>query len=86
MKIIISRKGFDKDNGGCPSPVLPDGTMLSMTIPGDIDAQLKYEDIKYGENTYLDIWDNFLPKHRTDTPYCHLDPDIRAYEKITRRT
>ncbi|MBQ1935580.1 MAG: hypothetical protein II351_01870, partial [Clostridia bacterium] len=23
MKIILSRKGFDSANGGCPSPILP---------------------------------------------------------------
>jgi len=33
MKIILSRKGFDSSYGGCPSPILPDGTLLSLPIP-----------------------------------------------------
>ncbi|MBO4456467.1 MAG: hypothetical protein J5802_01965 [Butyrivibrio sp.] len=35
MKIILSRKGFDSTNGGCASPIMPDGTLLSMPIPSD---------------------------------------------------
>lgn len=33
MKFILSRKGFDSGYGGCASPILPDGTMLSIPIP-----------------------------------------------------
>ena len=33
MKIVFSRKGYDWANGGTPSPVMPDGTMLSLPIP-----------------------------------------------------
>lgn len=33
MKLILSRKGFDTHNGGGPSPILPDGRMLSLPIP-----------------------------------------------------
>ena len=78
MKVILSRKGFDSSYGGCASPILPNGTMLSMPIPGGEDCQLKFEDIRYGENTYLDIWNKLYPKHKTDKLNCHLDPDIRA--------
>ena len=35
MKVILSRKGFDSSNGGCPSPIMPDGTLLSMPIPSN---------------------------------------------------
>ena len=28
MKVVLSRKGFDSQYGGMPSPVLPDGTLL----------------------------------------------------------
>lgn len=82
MKVILSRKGFDSSYGGCASPVLPDGTMLSMPIPGGEDSKLKFEDIKYGENTYLDIWKKLYPKHKTDSLYCYLDPDIRADVRV----
>ena len=32
MKLILSRKGFDSANGGCPSPIL-DGRLCSLPIP-----------------------------------------------------
>ena len=28
MKVILSRKGFDSEYGGGPSPILPDGELL----------------------------------------------------------
>ena len=47
MKVILSRKGFDSSNGGIPSPILPDGTLLSFPIPACSDeltfAELYYE-------------------------------------------
>ncbi|MHA1435339.1 MAG: hypothetical protein ACTSO7_15970 [Candidatus Heimdallarchaeota archaeon] len=70
MKVILSRKGFDSANGGYPSPILPDGTLLSIPIPS----------MKYSRNCSPDsigvnwkTWDNqefqqlsysnlFLPK------------------------
>jgi hypothetical protein len=33
MKVILSRKGFDSEYGGIASPILPDGTLLSLPIP-----------------------------------------------------
>lgn len=33
MKVVLSRKGFDSASGGYPSPILPDGTLLSIPIP-----------------------------------------------------
>ena len=41
MKIILSRKGFDSGYGGCPNPILPDGTLLSLPIPS------RNEKVKY---------------------------------------
>ncbi|MHA1380164.1 MAG: hypothetical protein ACTSRG_17460 [Candidatus Helarchaeota archaeon] len=34
MKIILSRKGFDSSFGGYPSPIFPNGSLLSLPIPG----------------------------------------------------
>ena len=50
MKVILSRKGFDSANGGIPSPILPDGTLLSLPIPSELDREIKFSDIYYGEN------------------------------------
>ena len=33
MKVVLSRKGFDSSYGGFPSPILPDGTLISLPIP-----------------------------------------------------
>lgn len=35
MKLIFSRKGMDSAAGGLASPILPDGRLLSLPIPGD---------------------------------------------------
>lgn len=76
MKVILSRKGFDGTYGGCPSPILPDGTMVSMPIPGEGDMY-KYKDLQFpGGGTYLDIWNDLKPRGNKVLT-CHLDPDIR---------
>lgn len=54
MKIILSRKGFDAGYGGIASPVLPDGTLLSLPIPTtevgiSYNELSAYEDVSYQE-------------------------------------
>lgn len=73
MKIILSRKGFDSSNGGYPSPILPDGTMLSLPIPSD---EILYSDIQYNGVAYSDIISQ-LTNNKFEEKSCHLDPDIR---------
>lgn len=78
MKIILSRKGFDSSNGGCASPVMPDGTLLSMPIPSD-DAD-SYSDLHWNGDTYSDILSELCPKGSFSN--CHVDPDIRIGNRI----
>ncbi len=73
MKIILSRKGFDSSNGGIPSPILPDGTLLSMPIPEE--EGVRYSDISWNGMTYADILKQLAPNRSYDC--CHLDPDLR---------
>jgi len=73
MKIILSRKGFDSGSGGMPSPIFPDGTMLSMPIPSD--DLLRYQDIIYQDKSYQELIKQL--KESFDYEYCHLDPDLR---------
>lgn len=73
MKIILSRKGFDSSNGGCASPIMPDGTLLSMPIP-DREG-VSFSDIAWNGITYADILRQTSKKGSHDM--CHLDPDIR---------
>ncbi len=44
MKVILSRKGFDSQYGGKPSPILPDGRLISLPIPSQ-DDKLRYSDL-----------------------------------------
>lgn len=83
MKIILSRKGFDSAFGGYPSPILPNGKMISLPIPsGDIT---KYSDLKIDDkSTYFDVMKQLKSKIKYDKEWheltkdteCHLDPDI----------
>ncbi len=77
VKIILSRKGFDSQYGKQPSPILPDGTLLSLPIPIPDDT-LYYNQLFYQDKSYFDIIQELSPntainRHVT----CHLDPDIR---------
>ena len=76
MKIILSRKGFDSQSGGQASPILPDGTLLSLPIPS-IDG-IRFSEIHYDGLSYLDIIKMLNPKNTINKmSTCHLDPDLR---------
>src|ERR1035437_653691 len=74
MKIIISRKGFDSSAGKKPSPIFPDGRMLSLPIP-DKSSIIAYKDI--AGNDWASVGElaeqlaYIPPTHRA-----HLDPDL----------
>ena len=84
MKIIFSRKGFDLQFGGFPSPILPDGRLVSLPIPNKRD-DVSYSDLllSEGENYYnlmMDLkgkvkYDNSWLDLKKNTK-CHLDPDL----------
>ena len=75
MKIIFSRKGFDAENGGIASPIMPDGTLLSMPIPSGDNMGMDY--YGYKGKSYFEIWKELKPGKKSYNCYCHLDPDIR---------
>ena len=79
MRIILSRKGFDSSNGGKPSPILPNGTMLSMPIPSVEDADC-YDELVYNGQSYSEILHQLNPKGNFHN--CHIDPDIRDNNRI----
>lgn len=77
MKVVFSRKGFDSASGGIPSPILPDGTLLSLPIPSPEDV-IHYGDLTYKGMTYYDIIHSLSSRSRIQpTSTCHLDPDLR---------
>jgi hypothetical protein len=77
LKIILSRKGFDSSVGGGPSPILPDGAMLSLPIPTSID-RLSYDDLgaeggrSYGQ-VIRELFGAECPALKKGA---HLDPDL----------
>lgn len=90
MKIILSRKGFDSEAGGYPSPLFIDEKYhVSLPIPEDIDGNsidtgITYSDIYLKEgNTYADVMDSLGIKG-FEKRYVHLDPDVNASTKKNR--
>jgi hypothetical protein len=86
MKVILSRKGFDSEYGGIASPILPDGTLLSLPIPYDQDI-IKYTELNYQGKSYYDIINQLsrADKRISKKHTAHLDPDIRQ-ECLSNRT
>lgn len=89
MKVILSRKGFDSAYGGYPSPILPDGKMISLPIPSS--DSIKYSDLEIDGSTYFDLMIDLKSRIRSEDDWwdidteteCHLDPDI--YRSLIRR-
>lgn len=83
MKVILSRKGMDSRAGGIPSPILPDGTLLSLPIP-EHSGGVPYEKLSFHGQPYREIICHLQPNFDFDkNPACHLDPDI--YNEIEGR-
>jgi hypothetical protein len=79
MKVILSRKGFDSASGGAPSPILPDGRLVSLPIPDKSTRHLKYSQVKVDRVLSYDVLLSQL-SIRVDpkSEYCHLDPDLNS--------
>lgn len=75
MQLILSRKGFDSGSGGCPSPILPDGTMLSLPIP-DKSSGIPYRELEYRGINIGRLIVDLTGDARRFRHYAHLDPDI----------
>jgi Nucleotide modification associated domain 3 len=77
MKIILSRKGFDSSCGGKPSPIFPDGRMVSLPIP-DNQSPIRYGDIRWQEHSLGSLVDDLTDGHIPASHPAHLDPDING--------
>lgn len=82
MKIILSRKGFDSSSGGVASPILPDGTLLSLPIP-DIRGTVTYADLEWQGHPVGTVVQSLTRKRIKRHHRAHLDPDI--YPQICPR-
>ncbi len=85
MKIILSRKGFDSEFGGWPSPILPDGKMVSLPIPAfKKPGNFAYSELLFEGKSLYEIMKQLNSKIKvsgkriklTKNVKCHLDPDI----------
>lgn len=74
MKIILSRKGFDSKNGGVPSPILEDGTLVSLPIPSN--DGLTYDQISAGNCNLGKLVNDLTNGTIKETDQAHLDPDL----------
>ena len=85
MKFILSRKGFDSESGGHPSPILPNNRMVSLPIPSN--DSIFYSELQLGYKqyqTYYDLMKELAAEMRSggkkikinETTRCHLDPDL----------
>lgn len=78
MKIILSRKGFDSENGKLPNLILPDGRLLFFPIP-DKTSGILYKDIRIDVDGYKNLYDLLVDlnvKTIKETYTAHLDPDL----------
>ncbi len=83
VRIIFSRKGFDSRYGGGSSPVLSDGTMISLPIP-EAGSGIRYSEIRTPRGPMLDLMRELGIARVRENEYrplderteAHLDPDL----------
>ena len=83
MKIIFSKKGFDTSFGQKPSPIFPDGSMLSLPIP-DAYSGCLYAAITSPHPSFPSMEKILLAlgcKEDLAKGTAHLDPDLRPEAK-----
>lgn len=82
MKIILSRKGFDSAAGGCASPILPDGHMVSLPIPSSLDT-LSYDELRAPMGlTYRQLLQTLGYARGIEARGAHLDPDLQTNARL----
>lgn len=76
VRLILSRKGFDSGAGGCPSPVFPDGSLLSLPIP-DPRSPVRYRDLTWRDRNLGEMVETLTRGRVRRDHRAHLDPDLR---------
>ena len=77
MRLILSRKGFDSSaaSGGCASPILPDGQMISLPIP-HAEARIAYSELQPRGLDIAHMVADLTRGRVVGDTYAHLDPDL----------
>ena len=79
MRLVLSRKGFDSSRafGGCASPILPDGQMLSLPIP-HATGRVSYSGLRTRGLDVGHIVSDLTKNQLSASSLAHLDPDLEA--------
>ena len=85
MRLILSRKGFDSSatSGGCASPILPDGQLLSLPIP-HAAGRAAYRDLHPRGIDAAHVVTDLSRGHVTSDALAHLDPDLEHTSRCRR--
>lgn len=75
MKVILSRKGFDSSYGRSPSPILPNGDLLSLPIPHKVGS-VTYSDMQKTTDYTITELIRQLGLQVNSCDICHVDPDL----------
>ncbi len=75
MMIIFSRKGFDSASGGVASPILPDGSLLSLPIP-DESGTVSFGELRPRGVDLAKVVHDLTGGRLSGDARAHLDPDL----------
>jgi hypothetical protein len=75
MRLILSRKGFDSAAGGCASPILPGGRLVSLPIPA-MRGTVRYGELAAGFVRVADLVRDLTGGRHGPGDRAHLDPDL----------
>ena len=80
MKVILSRKGMDSENGGIPSPIIQSKhgywKFYSLPIP-TVNSDIRYDELYLFDDMKASNFIEDLGLKSRKYEFCHLDPDIR---------
>lgn len=82
MKVVLSRKGFDASNGGYPSPIFPDGQIMSLPIPGS-SPSITIGRLCHDRHDLVKMVEELTNGKVTRKEEIHLDPDLDS-EALSR--
>jgi hypothetical protein len=75
MKVVFSRKGFDSQYGGMPSPILPDGRLAPLPIPATHDCTT-LADLDFADTLLDNVLGDLSGGRFNLQTRIHLDPDL----------
>lgn len=84
MKICLSRKGFDSQYGGMPSPILPDGRLVPLAIPSLHDT-FTMQDLHLPDVDLTGLLSDLSGKRWNLQSTVHLDPDLDRPPLLRRK-